>query len=299
MRAAGHPVTIGPAVPPEAQVVVWYPDGADVRATFAKRWQAARHAQVLVRGDRAFTWRPAITPDVTILPSGASAQVLGEGLFIPLLPQRGLIPRREERTGSVSTVVFKGNPENVPDYLTDTAFQDALRTLGFTLRLDVPATTDGEGNRWHDFADVDITMCVRADVPDDDRLRKPATRMVNGWAAGSIPLVAPEPAYLELCTDRRDALVVDGSESILDALRLLREDPALLHRIEAGVREQGRSYGGDAVLRQWEELLLRTHWSRPGPWTVARRRARSMPTVTAQVLAGARGRQLSHRLLSR
>ncbi len=298
MRLAGHRVTIGPRVPTAADVVVWFPDGADPRATLSKRWRVAPHAQILIRGDRRLPWKPLVEPDMTIVPNGSDVwqkRADGPSRFIPLLPQRGLIARRPERFGSISTIAFKGNPENVPDYLRDASFIKDLGRIGLSLRLDVPLNTDGGLNRWHDFADVDITLCVRVPSSEYNLLRKTPTRLINGWVAGSIPLIAPEPAYLEVCTEGEDALVVDGPDEIISLLQSLKNDPSRILRVESSVRARGIEYSPRAILKQWEDLLLETTWQQPDGWRIVGRRTKSLPIAVAQVVAGKRVRAIARK----
>lgn len=299
LRSRGRPVSIGPRVPVSSPVVVWFPDGADLPATVAKRWQVARHAQVLIRGDRDASWQPPVEPDVTVVPNGTGdrrPQGRGTVRFIPLLPQRGLIPRDADRRGSLSTVAFKGNPENVPDYLRDGAFVRTLEDLGFTLRLDVPTDTDGRGNRWHDFAEVDVSLCVRAASPSDDLRRKPATRLINSWLAGAVPLVAPEPAYLELCRDGDDAFIVDGPDAIVTLLGRLKHDTITLQRVESAVDDRARHFLPSVIVERWDQLLFGTQWHRPAIGEVTRRRLMSVPPVAVPAILGGRGRRMAHRI---
>lgn len=300
LRQRGHRVTIGPRVPGAVDVVVWFPDGADPRATLSKRWQVAPYAQILIRGDRKLSWMPLIEPDVTIVPNRSNIwqnRVNGEARFIPLLPQRGLLPRRPERFGSLTTVAFKGNPENVPDYLRDASFINDLKRNGLSLRMDVPTITDGEFNRWHDFTDVDVTLCVRAPSDEYNLTRKPATRLINGWVAGSIPLIAPEPAYLELCVDGKDALVVEGPDAIIKVLQRLKNDPSMLLQVESSVRARGIEFSPQVILKQWEDLFMASTWHQPNGWNTARRRAKAIPDVAARVAAGKHVRGIVRKFL--
>ena len=143
--------------------------------------------------------------------AGAGVAQHGYQRWLPPLPQRGLVPRRPGRFGSIRSVAFKGNPENVPPDMKTESWTAALATRGISWWPDVPKNTDGSDQRWHDFAEVDAAICMRNPAKVLDIERKPATRLVNAWRAGCIPLAHPEPAYRELGTDETDLFFVkDG-----------------------------------------------------------------------------------------
>jgi hypothetical protein len=158
---------------------------------------------------------------------------------------------------------FKGNPESVPDFLRSQTFIDALAHRGVELVLDCPSKTDGSDQRWHDFSDCDIALCIRAERRGESWTNKPATRLINAWSAGCVPLVAAEPAYLELVDDGRDALVVFGPESILEAVDRLKKDLVALKELEELVLARRDQYDSRQILEDWIALLYGTNWERP------------------------------------
>ena len=79
---------------------------------------------------------------------------------------------------------------------------------------------------------------------------KPATRLINAWVAGCIPLAVREPAYVELARDREDALLFDDLGEcgpLLDDLR----DSALVKRLERGVTERGIEFSPERTTQRW------------------------------------------------
>lgn len=117
-----------------------------------------------------------------------SDRVNSQVLHLPVLPQRGILPRNAARVG-LCTLVVEGNPMSVPSYMREPRFVATLGALSMEPLVDVPSHTEGADQTWHD--------------------------------AGAIPLVGPEPAYLELVRDGVDGVVVRGPEDVLDVIRRL------------------------------------------------------------------------------
>ena len=108
---------------------------------------------------------------------------------------------------------------------------------------------------FHDFTDLDAVICMQPRGLDDVVGRKPPTKLVNAWAAGSVPIVVNSPTYQGLAVHGVNAFVVESVEDIPQAITSLLHDPELLERVEAGVTSQQELFSGQAVLRQWLDLL--------------------------------------------
>lgn len=259
LRRRGRVVTIGPVVPPRTDVVVVLLEelvsyDGHVRPAAVSRLarDAFRRPVVVVRADvplgvvpPAFV-RTQVMPNRTAIVDGRAQR------WVPLLPQRGLVPRDPGRGHTIHTLTCKGFEFNVPAELRAQRFLDAIAGCGVHFAL------DGDPATWPDFRHTDVALCVRRhnDAWDDRRhLRKPATKLVNAWVAGAIPLVAPQAAYLELVRPGEDALVVEGPDGIIAAMLRLRGDRVLVRRLQAGGAERAREFSVDCVLDAWEELL--------------------------------------------
>jgi hypothetical protein len=278
LRARGLPVTIGSRIPRETALVVVYHQAWDRRRELGLAFATARYRTAVIRSDAPLWWRSLITPDLVVTPNSTTVPLWRDRLrtdvrHIPALPQRGLIPRDPNRYGEVRRAVFKGNPVSVPGYLRTRSFADALSELGVELVLDVPASTDGADQSWHDFHDADVVLCVRGAARDDSLLNKPATRLINSWCAGSIPIVDPEPAYLELVRNDVDGFVAQSPDEIIAAVDRLTQDPQLAERMTQHARERSAAYDRDVILDQWVAALHAAAGARRGYGDTSRRHA--------------------------
>ena len=259
----GWNVTVGQRVRPGSTVVV-----AHVADLFHHSGGPLRRAQVVlagdvlrtgarllvIRGDRPFHCEAPVYTSVQVWPNPTSAQRC-RGAWVPLLPQRGIVPRDSDLGNRLETVALYANPANVPSWVESETFTSGLSALGMRLVLhDQPEV-------WHDFSDSDVVLCVRGRddglPPDDDErmLRKPPTKLVNAWVGGAIPLVQPEQGYLDLVRLSHDALLVRSEQDVLQALAQWRDDPGLAAHLREASLERGREFSTDRVLRRWTDLL--------------------------------------------
>jgi hypothetical protein len=260
LHARGRAVTIGPNVTDGATVLVvmleelaTY-DGEVHEGTVRRLARAAlRHPSVVVvRADIPLAVSSPSFARCEVMPNRASIVDPRTQRWLPLLPQRGVVPRDPDRAGSIGTLAYKGYGFNVPSELRERSFLEALAECGVRVALDT------EPSRWPDFRTADVALCLRRfnDRWDDSRhLRKPATKLVNAWVAGAIPLVAPQAAYLELVRPGDDALVVESPDEVVDAVRRLTVDADLVDRLRAGGAERGQEFTADRVLDAWEALF--------------------------------------------
>ena len=294
LRQRGRPVTIGPGIPRATRLVVAYGWSLGRRSEAALAVRSLRIAWVLIRGDVPLDWDPIRTPDLVVLPNSAPSwrsRTDCPSVSLLPLPQRGLVPRDPARRGRISLAAFKGFRSSLPAYLEDMGFRTALSRRGVGLTLDVPHRADHADQHWHDFSDVDVALCVRSERPRGDLDRKPATRLVNAWLAGSIPLIDPEPAYLEMGTHEKDCLIVDGPGSIIAAIERLAAEPALVARLQSGVAARRGQVSPEQVLDAWDELLFERAWPRVSLRRTARGLARLSSTAICASLARPFGTQ--------
>lgn len=257
LRRAGVDVELGDVPSRRPQLVV---------ATAGMLWRDKRHAQavlraiertrdryVLVRGDVPLWWHLPVAPTVEVMPNFETVTRSNQ-TWLPPLPQRGLVPRNAGSVERIQTVALKCNPENLPEELADPAIDAALGSAGAELWIDMPTHTDGADQRWHDFAAVDAVLCARRGVPAKER-RKPATKLINAWVAGCIPLATREPAYLELGRHGEDVWFLDTLAQLSQTVGYLNETPDALARLAEGVERRRREFEPAGVLALWRDLL--------------------------------------------
>jgi hypothetical protein len=283
----GLPVTIGPEAVPGSRLVVIYSKSLYQSKSMLRQAlrsvQQAGGAVALIRSDAPVSWRFPVRPLVEFMPTASMVRRPWQR-WLPPLPQRGLRPRDAARRGRIRSVAFKGNPTNVPSALLSTEWRDALTARDLEWILDTPSRTDGSDQAWHDFTQVDAVLCVRHPDFGWDVRRKPATRLINAWLAGSIPLAECEPGYTELATEAADVFFIRTPFDSLDAIDRLNADSSLLRTVEQRIGERAAAFVPEVTLARWQEALVEAASSRrPGLrhrlLPVAVRRARATTAV--------------------
>ena len=270
LRLAGRSVTLGPAQPDQGVVVVFSRSLRPLTAQRALLGGLGSKPLIMIRSDIDPGWRTRFTPDIEVMPY-ASAVTGPSQTWIPALPQRGMIRRSAERFGHIRTVGFKGNPQNLPEFMRERAWAQTLEAIGLRWLPDMPQRGDGSDHTWHDFSGMDVAVCLRAEDVGR-RSWKPATKLINTWCAGAIPLVGPEPGYLDLVTPNEDAFLVTNESDVIVALRRLVSDPVLVRDTERAIEHRARDFAMDAVLDQWWALFRRTSDTHVGPDVLRKRR---------------------------
>lgn len=251
LRALGENITIGPKGAHRADLVVVFSKDLGMRQSLEFLLRKGTVPSVLIESDWLPTFRLPIAPTCAVVPVPGTSSA--DRVWLPLLPQRGMLRRHSERWGSVTTVSYKGDSRQVPRFLRGSTFAERARSLGFELiAQDLRDPVDS----WHDFGDVDVVICMRdVELPTS---HKPPTKLINSWVAGCIPLVGPEASYAALARNGVDALAVETETDVLSALGRLATDHGLVARLEQGVKERAAEFAPGTVLESWRSQLAAT-----------------------------------------
>ncbi len=202
---------------------------------------------VACRSDGAF---PALG-DVVVQQNEVQAST-GNSLYIPHWPQPGLIWRTPDRMNRMEVLCFKGSIVNLHETFRSESFRRELAALGVTLQVD-----DLEGAQqlnWHDYRAVDAVLAVR-NLTVADALTKPASKLVNAWAAGVPALLGPEPAFQQLRQSSLDYFEVVQPRHVLDAIRALRAQPELFNSMVVNGHARQQTFSTEAIGRRWIAAL--------------------------------------------
>lgn len=261
LRAARFSVSIGRRAPSSTTVVVasleeltdWLPrcEPSLVRG-LAREALRCGAALVVIRGDLHPEIRSPSFTALEIMPTPRSVTDERRQRYLPLLPQRGLVPRSPERGSRVATMALKAYRKNIPGWLDDRFIADAA-SMGVSVII---ATEASPARSWADFADVDVALCSQPVETLGEPSRKPPTKLVNAWRAGAIPIVVPVLPYAEIGSAGQNMLVAADAEAVLHCLRKLTESPDLAAHLFAGSRREGLRYEPGEIVRMWWEVLV-------------------------------------------
>jgi len=286
----GLPVSLGRDCPPHTRTLVslgsifdWATGSLDTDSSLQFLTDVPHGAQVgCIRSDIPVSFSLPVAASFEIIPTTQSP-ARWPAIWLPLLPQRGLIQRSLQRRGTLSSVGTMANRRNVPPQFLEKHFEIRLGELGLKWipRIQDSVTPDA---RWHDFSDLDVCLCVRNTQFVHRDVHKPATKLINAWVAGCIPLIDKEAGYLELATPGHDCLVVDSPEAVIDTLASLVASPEMIAALERGVAEAARRYAPQTVLDQWQQLLFESD----SVWQLPNERTTRVERLTLQARLHAR-----------
>ena len=203
---------------------------------------------VAFRGDWA---RPELA-DLTLTMNGSIATRRTE-FPMPHWIQTGLIPRDPSRADRLERLVFKGDLVNLdPRFATD-RFRDELAAIG--VRFDTqPYVHETKSSGWHDYTDVDAVLAIRAIHPTE-LATKPASKLINAWAAGVPAVLGNEPAFRELRRDPLDYVEIASPEEAIAALRRLKEQPDEYRAMVDHGAVRAADYTNARIAERWHAFL--------------------------------------------
>lgn len=203
---------------------------------------------VAFRGDWA---RPELA-DLTLTMNGTIATRRTE-CHMPHWIQTGLLPRDVARGDRLEQVVFKGDLVNLDPRFASDAFRDELHSIGIEFRAQ-PFDHTTKSSGWHDYRDVDAVLAIR-DIHATELSTKPASKLVNAWAAGVPALLGDEPAFREVRRSPLDYLEIATPQDAIDALAKLKADPTSYRAMVDHGTERAADYTNAAIARRWHDFL--------------------------------------------
>lgn len=255
LKMIGHEVSHGSEVPDRTEAVIFFKKHFLLRRNLSPSILkiAMKYPVILIRSDLPIENRLIFEPDLEVMPN-QSLVTRANQLFIPPIPQRGLIARDANRLNRLTNLAIKCNPENIPSSANFILEQLKEIDEKFALVIDSPKISDGSDNNWNDFSQVDISLIIRPATPLSND-RKPPTRLINAWAAGTIPFVDPLPAYLELIRDGIDGFIIYEPEDVASLVKTLIDDPTYLAQVFANARKRGEEFDVDQIVGEWERSI--------------------------------------------
>lgn len=219
---------------------------------------------IVVRADRPPVPYADIVLEQNPLASGAA-------WHMPHWVQPGLIPRDESRADRLERIALVGSRQYQPSWVFESAFLKLMSDLGIELTL-------MDAGNWCDYSRIDAIVALRPGLSLRVLQTKPASKLINAWAAGTPALLGVEPAYQALRSHPLDYLEITGPESLLCNLRRIKQTPGLY----AALRQRCalRAPEGDRarVCARWLDLF--THAAEMKKRNAPHCRARKMVFYT-------------------
>ncbi|NNE42467.1 MAG: glycosyltransferase family 1 protein [Marinicaulis sp.] len=174
--------------------------------------------------------------------------------WTPHFPQPGLIARKRERGAELSVLGYMGETSNLYEQFCDETFLSALNSMGVIFRHGKRSPEGDEPVSMHDYSNVDAIIAIR-NLTLADVANKPASKLVNAWAAGVPALLGAEPAYQELRKSSLDYIEINSSEDAINAIRRLKDDANLYNNMISNGQARAKEFTVSEILCRWVEHL--------------------------------------------
>ena len=200
---------------------------------------------------------------------------------IPHWPQPALKPRLASRGTVIENVVFYGSESNLEGRFQSDTFRSALARMG--TRLIINGRSGRDVVDWSDYRHADLVLAAR-NLTQSDAFTKPASKLVNAWAAGVPALLGPEPAFQDLRRSGLDYFEVRSADDALRTIATLKAEPSLYLNAAKNGLARAAAFSVDGISQRWLDLLSGAaadefrRWSRTG---TVRRTARKLIRIPA------------------
>ncbi|HVY16166.1 MAG TPA: hypothetical protein VHB27_13155 [Rhodopila sp.] len=128
---------------------------------------------------------------------------------------------------------------------------------------------------WHDLRAIDVLVGVRSfdGRPHDT---KPPSKLFNAWHA-EIPFIGgADSAFRQVGMPGRDYIAVRTKQEALDAVLMLRDDPARYRDMVESGKRRARTYCNARIAETWERVLTEDVARRYWRWCRAAGRERAL-----------------------
>jgi hypothetical protein len=174
-------------------------------------------------------------------------------------PQPRLLPRDPGRGDRIERISYFGGPQNLSPSFGESAFVNTLNEMGVELH------TCFDPRKWNDYSATDLVLAVR-DIHPIVLNTKPATKLVNAWKAGCVPLLGAEPAYQALGRRGVDYFEVTHPQDVINLLTELKANPERYQQVrQAGIRRYPE-FSHAAIQQQWVDLITGPVAEAYGQW---------------------------------
>jgi hypothetical protein len=184
----------------------------------------------------------------------------GNGVhYVHHWPQPGLIPRDPARGDHIRTIGYKGMMGEMGESFKSRVWLDFIGAMGLSWICDA---TVWQGNEqaayrdvaWNDYSGIDLIVAIRKDT-SSLYPHKPASKLINAWAAGVPAVLGPEQAYRELRRSELDYIEATTAEEVAEAVRQLHADPQRYRAmVENGLRRSAE-FTADRCGARWQQIL--------------------------------------------
>lgn len=277
LRESGCPVQLVKEFPQEGIMVI-----CGVSADFRP---GPELFVVSIAGDES----PAPFAQMHVVQNRMETRLISDSHYVPFWPQPGLIGRDAARGDTFNSLGYFGDDKNIAAELRGDEWRRFLASRGIAWQV-----RNAQSSRNTDFSDMDAVISVRS-FQKSGYIRKPASKLINGWAAGLPSILGREIAFREQRRSDIDYLEATTFKQACDAVDRLANSPELRRSMIANGTMRAREFTPASITAQWRTLLFDEAQRAAGRWFGCSAGGRRV--FFARRLAERKLRGLGHRVL--
>ena len=240
LRESGCPVRLVKGVPDEGIVVA-------CRGLISSDFTPGPNLfLVSINGDES----PHPYAQINVVQNRIQTRLLSNSYYVPFWPQPGIIARDRARGDRFDSIAFFGDQKNIAPELQSANWSALLASRGIQWHV-----RDAQSSRNTDFSDVDCVIGVRS-FRRAGYIRKPASKLVNAWIAGSPAILGREFAFREQRRSAADYLEVSTFSQTLQAIDKLAASPALRRSMAENGLSRAEEFTVPLITAVWRHLLF-------------------------------------------
>lgn len=175
-------------------------------------------------------------------------------------PQPGLIARDRARGASISNVVYKGMAGEMADDFNAQPWQDFIAQQGLDWKCDATTWKGNESGAyhdvsWNDYSHADVIVAIRKNA-ESLYPKKPASKLINAWAAGVPAILGAEHAYRELRQSELDYIEASNAAEVEKAILRLRENPDLYQAMVDNGLKRSEEFTAAQITQLWANVMF-------------------------------------------
>lgn len=179
--------------------------------------------------------------------------------YLPHWPQPGLLPRSLERGDRFETIGFYGHSNNLAPELQTEQWQKDLQELKLKWHpvINNNSCLDYKtiNTQWADYRELDAVVAIRSFQDQQKFPNKPATKLVNAWLGGVIPLLGQEWAYRLVGQPGFNYLEISNYSQLLEILKTLKMDRNMRSGLLYEGQRQTSNFTVDSITKTWKKWL--------------------------------------------
>jgi hypothetical protein len=240
LRECGCPVRLVRGVPDEGIVVA-------CRGLISSDFMPGPNLfLVSINGDES----PHPYAQINVIQNIVQTRLVSDSYYVPFWPQPGIIVRDAARGDRFDSIAFFGDQKNIASELQSANWVASLASRGIQWHI-----RNAQSSRNTDFSDVDCVIGIRS----FDRvgyIRKPASKLINAWIAGSPAILGREFAFREQKRSSADYLEVSTFAQTLRAIDKLAASPALRRSMALNGLSRAEEFTVPIITAVWRRLLF-------------------------------------------